>query len=796
MKISEIRNTCIKASNVYYEYLENNRKGVYNINVRGIKKVGKSRIKLNINGSIFDEETLVFKHIPSNTEYTVESIKIQVYDRDTNTIVLKVKPEIYPKFINANANVNDWIIVSDMKFLIDRVKEWYETNGNDIAIPVKASSLKTPSSDIFFDNEKPSKEQLDALDIIFNKPLTYIWGAPGTGKTQFVLSYAILHYIANNKKVAIVAPTNHALEQIYRGVIKMTDKAGINRDSILRLGGPSKKFADEFPEVCEIIGLENQLLQINAQIDIIKQILGIDEASNEQQKLEKGLDSINRIQSLISRINTIQGTCDENTIEINELESENRKKQLLLDSIKKEKLSLEKKRDSAFYAFTSIFTKKIDFKNKINQLITEQVQIEKTIENVLKIKNKLDSIADKSRVEIYKLNEDLKSKIQKFNFDFKILNFPKLTSQNLDEIQSIIINKIFKIVEDKPVYESLSEEYSHLDAVTLRLKYDTLLAEQNRLANYSTEERLKNVSIIGATLDTYLFRFREKKIGVDHIFLDEAGYSNIIKAMTLFNQKVPVTFLGDHMQLPPVCEISKRDIQSNQNFRSVMVWDQSAIYLEDLFKYDELDTIVSRYLNGSNADFESMVKSNLTGTFRFGNSLARVLKQHVYPEGFNSKKNEETEIIIYQVQNPSNRTNNSRLNISEVEAIQSLINTNFKEDSDVAVLAPYSAQVRALTNALPEFQRQNKVLTVHKSQGQEWDTVIYSVCDIGNGKRPWFTDSTNTMSSGLNNINTAISRAKKTLIIVCNPEEWKFFQDQLVTGIINVSTKIIKYNKN
>jgi superfamily I DNA and/or RNA helicase len=106
-------------------------------------------------------------------------------------------------------------------------------------------------------------------------------------------------------------------------------------------------------------------------------------------------------------------------------------------------------------------------------------------------------------------------------------------------------------------------------------------------------------------------------------------------------------------------------------------------------------------------------------------------------------------------------------------------------------LAPYSAQVRALTNALPEFQKQNKVLTVHKSQGQEWDTVIYSVCDIGNGKKPWFTDSQNTMSSGLNNINTAISRAKKTLIIVCNPDEWHFFQGQLITSIIGAATKRI-----
>mgnify|MGYP003665274611 FL=1 len=618
-------------------------------------------------------------------------------------------------------------------------------------------------------------------------------GAPGTGKTQFVLSYAILHYIANKKKVAIVAPTNHALEQIYRGVIKMTDKAGINRDNIIRLGGPSKKFADEFPEVCEIIGLENQLNQLNAQIILIEKILGIDESGKEQDKLENVLKKLNEIISIIDKAEVVKNRCEVNVIELNSFRMEQRKEELQLKSIASELSSLEKKRDSTLYALTSFFTKKIDFKGKIDELIGEQVKLESNLNNTLNTINELRTKTDEIITYNKKLNEDVKSKISIVNKELKGVDLIKVTSENIKKVKSDLELKIRDLESDRPVYTSLAREYQHLDKATLKLKHTKLKDDKNRLEHYSTEQRLKNVSIIGATLDTYLYRFQNDKLGVDHIFLDEAGYSNIIKAMTLFNQGVPVTFLGDHMQLPPVCEISKLDIQNDESYRPVMVWDQSAIFLEDLFLHNDLNSTVLRYLSGAEAVFNNLTKTNLTSTFRFGSSLATILQQFVYPEGFTSELDTETEIIIYHVVNqPINRVS-SRLNKAEVEGITALIRNNYSEDNSVAVLAPYAAQVSAISQNLPEFQKQNKILTVHKSQGQEWDTVIYSVCDIGNGKRPWFTDSQNSLSGGLNNINTAISRAKKTLIIVCNPDEWNLLQGQLITGILSVSTKKIVF---
>jgi RecG-like helicase len=65
----------------------------------------------------------------------------------------------------------------------------------------------------------PSNNQIDSIKKHIQQSIFHIYGgAPGTGKTQFVLSYAVLHYIRQGFKIAILAPTNNSIEQVLRGV--------------------------------------------------------------------------------------------------------------------------------------------------------------------------------------------------------------------------------------------------------------------------------------------------------------------------------------------------------------------------------------------------------------------------------------------------------------------------------------------------------------------------------------------------------------------------------------------------
>ena len=75
----------------------------------------------------------------------------------------------------------------------------------------------------------------------------------------------------------------------------------------------------------------------------------------------------------------------------------------------------------------------------------------------------------------------------------------------------------------------------------------------------------------------------------------------------------------------------------------------------------------------------------------------------------------------------------------------------------------------------------DSLATVHGSQGREWKTVILSVVDTSD---KFFTDTRNPRSNGLNLINTAVSRAREELIIVCDYHYWIRQKGQLICKLL------------
>src|SRR5207302_3446587 len=82
---------------------------------------------------------------------------------------------------------------------------------------------------------------------------------------------------------------------------------------------------------------------------------------------------------------------------------------------------------------------------------------------------------------------------------------------------------------------------------------------------------------------------------------------------------------------------------------------------------------------------------------------------------------------------------------------------------DILVVAPYNAQVRRLTETLPDKAR---VGTVDKFQGQEAPIVIYSMATSSVDDAPRGMD----FLFSLNRLNVAISRALGLVILVSSPE--------------------------
>lgn len=787
MTVEEVRNIAINSSQTYLDYLKKTDKGTEIISVHKIyyitDKKSSSQIELHLSKKLFDTEAVFIHLLTNDKKFDSSQINIIEYDRDKNILLIKPTPSVVSNFENLRAA--DIEIISDLTFLISRVKAWFEENGGNIAIPDKPSVLKNTFSKIeYLDCFLPSQNQKESLLNIFSNPFSYIWGAPGTGKTQFVLAYAIMHYIRNSRKVVIIAPTNNAIEQVLRGVIKMTDKAGIDRKKILRLGIPSKKFATDYPEVCEERGKLKRLQEFEKQLasyrvaskniqyrqELTGLLLKIKETDDMSSIIRKKEQTDNQLSQLNRGIKQI-------TKEIDNTKSN-------IDSLLSQKKRLEVKRDSFFY--------------RTKRFLSGTYTIEESIEN-------LEKDMDNLQVKFAKLNDDKQDIEQKFmqlkveaakytnqldNQKKKVLSLIRVNSHlashfthtisnlnnsktdfNKDEIIGIIESELEKVDLNTTIIRNHSSE-------EILLKIEEYKEAISKIE--VGQEILKNVQVTACTLDGYIGRYTKERINADHLFLDEAGYANIIKALTLFNNSVPITFLGDHMQLPPVCEINDRDIRNDESLRDMFVWSQSAIYVENMFNKSK-DEMLNAYLSGYDLKNKVLVTSQLNTTYRFGSSLSSILAQHVYDGNFTSTDG-DNQTKIYYIHASKEEGLKSRVSNNECLAIKNIVQY-LKQNgkNEFSILTPYTRQVKLLGNYMPDERNNLKIMTVHKSQGQEWDVVILSVVDTYD---KWFVDSQNKMSKGLNLVNTAVSRAKQMLIIVCDETYWLHQKGQLITDLM------------
>ena len=275
------------------------------------------------------------------------------------------------------------------------------------------------------------------------------------------------------------------------------------------------------------------------------------------------------------------------------------------------------------------------------------------------------------------------------------------------------------------------------------------------------------------------------ELDVDWIFLDEAGYCGLVQATALFTNGVPVTFLGDHMQLPPVSQLDEEVLRSAARRGGMLkygyLWAMSSLYTEMLIRKGP-GCLVEMFLEDAEPEFESMAQGRLTTSHRFGANLADVLDRFVYSNGLRgSSQGGDLEILCIDAVCTSREGRDNR---SEAEAVRDYLRSERPDPGDVAILTPYSVQL-ALIKKLVGRSYRDCAMTVHGSQGREWDTVVLSVADNGTCSRdvPFrFTGSDSKV--GLRVINTAVSRARRRLVLVCDREFWCDREGELISGIL------------
>nr|QGT49936.1 hypothetical protein Helico4rc_0550 [uncultured Helicobacter sp.] len=297
----------------------------------------------------------------------------------------------------------------------------------------------------------------------------------------------------------------------------------------------------------------------------------------------------------------------------------------------------------------------------------------------------------------------------------------------------------------------------------------TLFNFQNDL-----KTRLKSSLVVGVTLDGFIKRYESLELRFSHIFLDECAFAPLIKTCALCVDNTPLGFFGDHKQLTPVCEMPHNELNKPENLYANL-WNLSSLYLE-LFLQDYQDSHFYQTRLSSEPKFEHTQMIKLSKTHRYGNNLASILDQYIYHIGLKGN-DKQTELFVLD----SGVKSESDTHISENEARLCANLCAYLENEDYAVITPFVKQrQRLFTHRI----NRERIFTIHSSQGQEFDNVIFSPV----GLHYHLTNS--RQLHALYALNVAISRIKKRLFIVCDYAFWTHQHGQLIRAIIEQSTKI------
>ncbi len=267
------------------------------------------------------------------------------------------------------------------------------------------------------------------------------------------------------------------------------------------------------------------------------------------------------------------------------------------------------------------------------------------------------------------------------------------------------------------------------------------------------DERLHRADVIGGT--AWLFA-RYSKPAFSHLFVDEAGQVSLANLMAMAGCAENLVLVGDPMQLPqPIQGAHPGD--SGRSCLEYYLGD-ARVAPSDLAIF--LPT--TRRLHPGVCDYISKVAYEGALVPDAGASRRRVL------DAFGTPLSGAKLVSI-------DHTGRSQTAPEEAEAIQRFIGRCLggwftdRDGSrraitldDILVVAPYNAQVNALTAALPEGAR---VGTVDKFQGQEAPICLVSMATSSSEELPRDIE----FLFSLNRINVAVSRAMVCSRVFASP---------------------------
>jgi len=818
----EVISAVVKSTQQYLEFLNENNRGIERYEAVNIRPDdGASQLLEN---SIWSTYTCGLRpglRLRSDSSATLEpetahaediEIRILEYDRRDGQTKFAAR--------NSVPGANGSIVI-DFRWLVRRCLEWYQQRGPSICniTGIEPPHGESPCPSV--SDSGLSSEQMEAITTMLTTSLSYIWGPPGTGKTKWVLAKAVRQCVGKGEKALVLAPTNIAVDNALSAILE----EGVPHEEVIRMGVPSREFLEQHPECCEERAFQQEIAQISSQIKALeesirslqkRQELEIQardceaQAASKRREATESQASLTVTQERIRESEALLSTCKKE-LDPHERELKSKRSQLdrlalpkLLsdiealeceqaETIREVRKLKEELRDMRF--FVRIFTKRKErLTISISDLSVHLRATEATLESRRGKRDELAPTASLLQEEITALEEMCQlTRTEIANRQHRI--------SDLEAERELLETKIAEIQEAVRSLESrikaAHEDLSRIDGIHPTEHADELLATwrtekgqlEARLSQFKQD--LATKSVLGMTLDGFIGLTFQMGLSIHRVFIDEAPYAPIAKVLPLLSLRRPIAMLGDHLQLPPVCEC-----RNDKMIRAY--WAKPSIFLENAFQLGENWHDLNRL---EEPQFQLTQRRVLSASYRFGESLASLLDRHIYGGiGLTGLAVDQTYIQCTHCEPRERQGRRRRENDAEADAILDQVQKWWESTQlesnlpTLAILTPYKNQATLIRRRLKERFRdtaipvQVDVLNTHQAQGREWDWVFFGVADTGNLKMnaPFFTDSTRSDGKAL--LNTTIGRTRRKLVVFLDATFWANRpMKQLLTDIVNTT---------